>query len=148
MTSAVVAAALLFGLAGTASVANAATPTAVTGATVTETTPGPGDDEMTTQGTRQFTITNFSAHSLTINDIWGTSGWPYPKKTGFDPYDEFPLAGSVLKPGQQMTFEIRDWSNHGITVNPGRGRPRTRSSTCMSRASVATRMRRGWKVSS
>ena len=116
LTSAVVAAALLFGLAGTASVANAATPTAVAGATVTETTPGPGDDEMTTQGTRQFTITNFSAHTLTINDIWGTSGWPYPKKTGFDPYDEFPLAGSVLKPGQQMTFEIRDWSNHGITV--------------------------------
>ena len=85
MTSAVVGAALLFGLAGTASVANAATPTAVAGATVTETTPGPGDDEMTTEGVDPTgvaagTITNFSAHTRTINNIWGTSGWPYPKK--------------------------------------------------------------------
>jgi hypothetical protein len=116
LTSAVVAAALLFGLTGMASVANAAAPTA---ATITETTSAPGDDQVNTQGTRQFTITNFSGHTLTIKDIWGTSGWPYPKKTGFDPYDEFPLAGSVLKPGQQMTFEIRDWSDHGITVKFG-----------------------------
>jgi hypothetical protein len=113
----VTAAAILSGLTGLASVANAAQPSTATGVAVTQATTT--DDEMSAStywSTRQFTITNFSGHTLRIDDIWGTTGWPYPKNTGFNAYDEFPLAGSVLKPGQQMKFEIKDWSDHGITV--------------------------------
>lgn len=134
LTSAVLAAAVLFGFSGLASAAHAAemapsngiaatrdiitatTSEAMNPGIVAAPTPSAGDDEMAAQGTRQFTITNMSGHTLTIKDIWGTTGWPQPKKTGFDIDDEFPRAGSVLKPGQRATLEIRDWSDHGITV--------------------------------
>lgn len=134
LTSTVLAAVVLFGLSGLGSVANAAelaprdgivttqdttpgTPSGtVSPATVADAASAGSDDEITAQGTRNFTITNMSGQNLTIKDIWGTSGWPYPKKTGFDIKDEFPHAGSVLKPGQRTTLEIRDWSDHGITV--------------------------------
>ena len=115
--SVVAAAAILSGLTGMASVANAAEPSSATGVAVTEATTTDGEMSASTYySTRQFTISNFSGHTLTIEDIWGTTGWPYPKNTGFNPYDEFPPAGSVLQPGQQMKFEIKDWNAHGITV--------------------------------
>lgn len=115
LMSAVAAAAILFGFSGMASVANAAEQPSGQ-VSVTESTAGGADDEMTTQGTRQFTVTNLSGHTLTIADIWGTTGWPQMQRSGFDLQDSFPRTGSTLKPGAAMTFEVRDWSNHGINI--------------------------------
>ena len=139
LMSTVVAAAILFGLTGMSSVANAtesnatesnATASSPAGATASlvwtdlapltgaeglETTPAP-DDEVTAQGTRQFVVTNLSGHTLTLSRAWGTTGWPQTSHTGFDLQDQAPMVGSVLKPGGQMRFEVRDWSNHGINA--------------------------------
>ena len=113
--STVAAATILLGLTSL-TVANAA-PASATGAAVTASAATDGDMSASkVDSTRRFTITNFTGHTLTVDDIWGTTGWPHPKKTAFNLYDSYPVTGSVLKPGQQMSFEIKDWSNHGITV--------------------------------
>jgi hypothetical protein len=122
----VTAASILIGLTGMASAANAAESSTATGTTMSQPLPGVNvtpssatEDEMSANkenSTRQFKIMNFTGHVLTVSDVWGTTGWPYPTKTGFNPYDEYHKPGSVLNPGQQMVFEVKDWSDHGITV--------------------------------
>jgi hypothetical protein len=112
----VAATTVLFGLTSVAA-ANAGPSTTTSG--VATTAPATTDADMSASkadSTRRFTNSNNTTHVLTVNDVWGTTGWPYPKKTGFDLADAYPKVGSVLYPGQQMILEIKDWSDHGITV--------------------------------
>ena len=127
LTAAGLATAALFTLSGLSSVAQAApvtAPAAVSTAVSTEQTvaaEGQQDEgQLTAQGTRAFWITNLSSRILTLDDAWGTTGWPATTRTDLLVGDSVPV-GQTLKPGQTMQIEVRDWNSHGISLIFGDG---------------------------
>ena len=101
LTSAVLAAAALFGLSGFTSAASAE-PTSVnvhSPAAAVHVQEQPGtDDEMKASATRRFTVSNLSDKSLR-----------YVGSDTVHANDPFPASGTVIKPGGQMSFEITFW---------------------------------------
>ena len=77
LMSVVAASAILLGLSGLASVAQAAETSPRIGATAAahETHADP-EAAAAAVGTQQFRVTNLSGHNLTLTRAWGTTGWP------------------------------------------------------------------------
>ena len=143
LTSAVLAAAVLFGLSGLASVANAAEPASGTVVTAQQDTQNPGiaiapaqqsataqgtvaslgnpGDEMNLQSTRGFEVINNTGRTFGVQTVFATGGWN-TKVTKFLPEDSYPTAGkTILQPsgqqGDSLDVEVQAWSDwHGIVV--------------------------------
>jgi hypothetical protein len=114
LTTAVVAAASIVGLADLGSVASAAEPA-----------PTATEADVSIQGTRRFWIENLTSQDLVVDDVFATTtngdfvfGPDHRTTTPvkFHPEDRAPYRGFTLRPGEHLTLEVRDWMDHGITV--------------------------------
>lgn len=108
VTGTVLAAACLFGVTGLSSVANAAEPTSAN--VVTSSAAGA---DTNVQASRHFTVTNNSSDTLVVNRVFFVTGGHTSASL---PEDSYPANGTVLKPGQNLPFEVQAWSDHAVNV--------------------------------
>ncbi len=119
LTCAVLGAAVLFGLSGLTSVASAAEPTsgitaAATPSTQGTDTPGAGTN---VGATRSFEVVNNSGRTLTVSNVFGTTGSGSDGKVSpILPDDSYPAVGTTVAPNGVLDFQVHAWGDHGLDV--------------------------------